>query len=130
MDGKVVYREITTGVKQDSLTLLPFSVAANVNNSNLILTILKTRWAEPQTYGSALEVQRTGDLCSVIEPFLYWKFVLETYVNSADPVQMPHSAASDQDLHFLLTEVSMQKQNENKNIHQKPLKAEMDSSSC
>ena len=31
-----------------------------------------------------------------------------TYANGADPVQMPQNAASDQGLHCLLTEISMQ----------------------
>ena len=34
--------------------------------------------------------------------------ILETYANSADPVQTPQKAASDQDLHCLLTEISIQ----------------------
>ena len=34
--------------------------------------------------------------------------VLRTYASSADPVQMPHSAASGQDQHCLLTGIFMQ----------------------
>ena len=33
---------------------------------------------------------------------------LGTYTNSADPVQMPHFAVSDQVLHYLLTKISKQ----------------------
>ena len=31
-----------------------------------------------------------------------------TYTNSADPVQMPHNAASDQGLHCLFAEILIQ----------------------
>ena len=47
---------------------------------------------------------------------------LEYYANSADLVQMPQNAASDQGQHCLLTGISVQKNNRNENVCQESLK--------
>ena len=44
----------------------------------------------------------------LFNPYLDRISVLEACANSAGPVQTPLNAASDQGLHFLLTEISMQ----------------------
>lgn len=53
------------------------------------------------------------------------KPILETYANSADPVQKLQNAAFDQGEHCLLTGIYA-KYNKVETIHQKPLKQEMD----
>ena len=53
-------------------------------------------------------------LCFSINPFLDQITHLQYNLNSADPVQMPQDAASDQGPHCLLTGISMQNNNRNK----------------
>ena len=45
--------------------------------------------------------------CYVAKPFLDQRPVLGYYENTADPVQTPPNAASDQGLHCLLTDIAM-----------------------
>ena len=45
---------------------------------------------------------------------------LGTYANSADTVQTPHNAVSDQDIHCLPKEMSVQKESEIKSTTGKP----------
>ena len=41
------------------------------------------------------------------QPFVDWIPDSGYYANSADPVQIPQNVASDQGLHYLLTEISL-----------------------